>query len=92
MSEQPADVPSTPVLTAFFVVVERSGGISVFTNDLPPIELDHTATLRDVEMFAAQASREASRLLDAEALKVPEPEPSAARVEKAIKRRKQAGE
>lgn len=75
------------VLTAFFVVVDKSGTVGVYTSALPPVTIQREATLADLEAFGSQLSREAGRLLMYRML-APEPEPSIAdKVAEALSKR-----
>ena len=65
------------VLTAFFVVVDKSGTVGVYTSAMPPVTVQREATLADLETFGAQLSREAGRLLTYRML-TPAPETSVA--------------
>lgn len=75
------------VLTAFMVVVQKNGRVAVLTDSLPPMNLDHTADLFDVETYASQVGREAGRVL---ALRMATPAPEATpadRISEALSRR-----
>lgn len=75
------------VLTAFMIVVQKNGRVAVLTDNIPPMNLDHTADLFDVETYGAQVSREAGRVL-AHRMSQPVVEPSPAdRISEALSRR-----
>lgn len=59
----------TEVTTAFFVVVERSGRVSVLTSQIPNLVLDRAATLLDIETYAAQSAAEAGRAMLTQSLR-----------------------
>lgn len=81
-----------PVQTAFFVVVDINGIVSVHTSDIPSVNLQREATLNDIETFGSQLVRTVTRLLDAHAVSVsltPTPDPTASeRVSEALTKRK----
>ena len=77
----------TEVLTGFFVIVQRDGRVTVATESIPAITMDHAATLIDIETFSAQVSREAGRLLLAHELRPTAPESPADQVAGALARR-----
>lgn len=76
------------VTTAFLVVVQRGGDISVLSDNFPDIRVQRVATLTDVETYCSQAAREAGRLIE-RAMHSP-PDPSS-RVRKAVARRRAEG-
>jgi hypothetical protein len=78
---------ATSVLTAFYVVVDENGVVSVHGESIPSVVVKHTATLADVETYAAAASKMAGRVLQAQMLQPPvEPTP-AQRVAEAFTKR-----
>lgn len=90
MSEdKPAPVA---VQTAFFVVVDADGVISVHTSEIPSVTIAREATLYDIETYASQLVRNVSRLITtrlvAQALNPSEPTVSE-RVSDALKARKE---
>lgn len=89
MSEQPIDAQ-----TAFFVVVDADGVISVHTKEIPAVNLRREANLYDIETYGSQLVRNVGRVIQTQMLVAsvsPVAEPSASeRVEEALKRR--AGE
>lgn len=90
MTDDPADVPTgnpTEVTTAFFVVVERSGRVSVLTSQIPNLVLDRTATLLDIETYAAQSAAEAGRAMLAQSLRPPSEASVSDRVAQALAQR-----
>ena len=79
----------TPIkaITAFLVVAAHDGTVAVFSKNLPAVDIQHEATLRDVEAYGAQAAREAGRLLLSKVM-APQPEVTARdRVAEALARR-----
>lgn len=90
MSEQPQ---STPVQTAFFVVIDKDGIVSVHTSEIPAVNLAREATLYDIETFGSQLVRNVGRVIQTQmtlAALQPVPEPSAAdRVAEALKKREE---
>lgn len=91
MSEEtPASVP---VQTAFFVVVDTDGVISVHTDKIPAVTMAREATLYDIETYASQLVRNVSRLITAQMVVqavTPAPEPTvASRVAEALKNREE---
>lgn len=89
MSDQPASLP-TPVQTAFFVVVDTAGVISVHTNGIPSVTVSREATLNDIETYTSQLLRTVSRLVSAQAIAQalsPVPPTVADRVSDALKKR-----
>lgn len=91
MSESPAPVP---VQTAFFVVVDLDGIISVHTHEVPAVNLAREATLYDIETYGSQLVRNVGRVISTQmtlAALQPVPEPSAAdRVAEALKKREES--
>lgn len=91
MSDQaPAAVP---VQTAFFVVVDTDGVISVHTDKIPAVTMAREATLYDIETYASQLVRNVSRLITAQMVVqavTPPAEPTVAdRVADALKNREE---
>jgi hypothetical protein len=84
MTEQP--VP-TSVITAFYVVVDETGNISVHGDSIPSVVVKHKATLTDVEIYGAAVSRLASRMLIESALAQPIPPTVSERVADALAKR-----
>lgn len=88
-----SDKEAIPVQTAFFVVVDNDGIISVHTSEIPSVTLGREATLYDIETYGSQLVRNVGRLLSAQTVKtlvLPAPEPSAAdRVAEALTKRTQ---
>lgn len=80
---------ATEVLTAFLVVVGLDGRIQVATDDAPPFEVQHIATIEDIEMYASQIARQAGRTLTAFQNTAPVAESTSEVVAKALKKRKQ---
>lgn len=91
MTETP---PPVPVQTAFFVVVDTDGVISVHTDKIPAVTMTREATLYDIETYASQLVRNVSRLISAQMViqaLTPPPEPSVAdRVADALKNREES--
>lgn len=58
-------IEPTPVQTAFLVVVDNNGVISVHTDALPAVSVSRTATLYDVETYGSQLVRNVGRILTA---------------------------
>ena len=91
MSEQTPE--PTQVQTAFFVVVDQQGVISVHTSEIPAVTMSREATLYDIETYASQLVRNVSRLLSAQMTRqVLQPiEPAVSdRVAEALKSRKES--
>lgn len=82
-----SDESMIDALTAFLVVVQKDGRVAVLVDDFPPLTLQHTADLFDVETFAAQASREAGRVLAIQANQPPVEITPADRIAEALTRR-----
>ena len=83
----------TPVQTAFFVVVDKQGVISVHTSENPSVTMDREATLYDIETYASQLVRNVSRLLTAQVTKnvlLPSEPAVSERVAEALKSRKES--
>ena len=83
----------TPVQTAFFVVVDKQGVISVHTSEIPSVTMDREATLYDIETYASQLVRNVSRLLTAQVTKnvlLPSEPAVSERVAEALKSRKES--
>lgn len=82
-----------PVQTAFFVVVDTDGIISVHTDKIPAVTMSREATLYDIETYASQLVRNVSRLITAQMVVraiTPAPEPTVAdRVADALKTREE---
>lgn len=82
-----------PVQTAFFVVVDTDGVISVHTDKIPAVTMTREATLYDIETYASQLVRNVSRLITAQMViqsLAPTPEPTVAeRVSEALKNREE---
>lgn len=80
-----------PVQTAFFVVVDTNGVISVHTDKIPTVTVSREATLYDVETYASQLVRNVSRLMTAQVMVqalTPPAEPTPAeRVSEALQKR-----
>jgi len=80
-----------PVQTAFFVVVDTDGIISVHTSEIPSVTMSREATLYDIETYASQLVRNVSRLITAQmvtqAVNPPAPPSVADRVSEALKKR-----
>lgn len=63
------NTPAVPeVITAFFVVVEQSGTVGVYTNEMPTVAVSREATLVDLETYASQIAREAGRIRTSQAI------------------------
>lgn len=81
------------VQTAFFVVVDLDGMVSVHTHDIPPVNLAREATLYDIETYGSQLVRNVGRVINSQmtaAVLRPASEPSAAdRVAEALKKREE---
>lgn len=90
MSEEQA----TPVevTTAYLVVVQKSGEVSVFTQDLPQIAVERIASLTDIEAYSLTVAAEASRELLAARLAPAPAESVAEKVSAARARRKKDGD
>lgn len=58
MSDTPIEV-----LTAFLVVVEPNGAVSVLTDQIPAMDLQRLATLDDIATYASHAARSANNAL-----------------------------
>lgn len=82
-----------PVQTAFFVVVDTDGVISVHTSEIPSVTLGREATLYDIETYGTQLVRNVGRLLAAQMVKTviaPPVEPTVAdRLSEALSKRAQ---
>ena len=91
MSEQTPE--PVPVQTAFFVIVDLDGIISVHTNEIPAVNLSREATLYDIETYGSQLVRNVGRVINTQmtlAAIQPVAEPSAAdRVAEALKKREE---
>lgn len=89
MSEQAPE--AIKVQTAFFVVVDAEGIISVHTSEIPSVTIAREATLYDIETYGSQLVRNVSRLLTAQMIKsalAPAPEETVAdRVNGALSKR-----
>lgn len=83
----------TPVQTAFFIVVDTDGVISVHTDTIPAVTMSREATLYDIETYASQLVRNVSRLITAQMVVrsiTPASEPTVAdRVAEALKNREE---
>ena len=83
-----------PVQTAFFVVVDLDGIISVHTQEVPAVNLAREATLYDIETYGSQLVRNVGRVISTQmtmAALQPVAEPSAAdRVAEALKKREES--
>jgi len=81
----------TPVQTAFLVVVDNDGVISVHSEALPAVTVSRVASLYDIETYGSQLVRNVGRILAAStatALSTMSQEPSPAdRVADALTRR-----
>lgn len=89
------DTPeAVPVQTAFFVVVDTDGVISVHTDKIPAVTMSREATLYDIETYGSQLVRNVSRLITAQMVVqavTPPTEPTVAdRVADALKNREES--
>jgi hypothetical protein len=69
------------VQTAFFVVVDATGVITVHTQNIPAVTMQREATLYDIETYGSQLVRNVSRVLTVQtmgAILAPKPEPTVA--------------
>ena len=89
------DDPTQPtqVQTAFFVVVDTDGVISVLTDKIPAVTMSREATLYDIETYGSQLVRNVSRLISSQMViqaLAPQPEPTvSSRVAEALKNREE---
>jgi hypothetical protein len=83
---------SIPVQTAFFVVVDEAGAISVHTSEIPAVTMSREASLYDIETYASQLVRNVSRILTANTVKqilLPVEPSVSSRVAEALKKREE---
>jgi hypothetical protein len=69
------------VQTAFFVVVDKAGVITVHTQNIPAVTMQREASLYDIETYGSQLVRNVSRVLTVQtmgAILAPKPEPTVA--------------
>jgi hypothetical protein len=82
-----------PAQTAFFVVVDLQGMVSVHTTEIPSVTLAREATLYDIETYGQQLVRNIGRVIAAQmtiSALAPAPEPTAAeRVAEALQKREE---
>lgn len=76
-------------VTAFMIVVEKNGTLTVHTERFPPYEIQRVATLADVQTYCGQAVHEVTqrRFWDALAALAPNPEAPSEAVSRAMKKR-----
>jgi hypothetical protein len=82
--------PELPqAVTAFMIVVEKDGTLTVHTRDFPALEIERLATLTDVQTFCGQAVHEVTqrRFWDSLVALAPNPEPPSEAVARAMKKR-----
>lgn len=90
MSEEQAS--PVEVTTAYLVVVQKTGEVSVFTSELPQIAVERIATLTDIEAYSLTVAAEANRELLAARLAPPPAATVADKVSAARARRKKEGD
>lgn len=87
MSEEITDI-SVEVTTAFTVVVDKSGMVTVHTRDFPLVTLQREASLVDIQAYSSFVVEEVNRALVLGALAPRDPAPASEAVAEALKKRK----